>query len=131
MSLFSLFPSLVLCLFLFLFPAPSHGCWLSCFSQDLQFWATAAGWGKTVVCVEVCSRCHGGGCQMWVVPLAPPWSQTHCWTLRERRRQEWTHYKLIGHKTFLRTRKMRKTQQQKKLLCLCLWRFSHCSCLKE
>lgn len=44
-----------------------------------------------------------------------------------------THCKLIGHKTFSRTHKMRKTQQQKLLLSLSLEVLSlkHWSCLKE
>lgn len=39
---------------------------------------------------------------------------------REGGNRRGTHCKLIGHKTFLRTHKMRKTQQQKLLLSLSL-----------
>lgn len=122
-SLSSLFLSLYLVLSPS--PSPSHGCWLSCSSQCQRFWATGAALGKMAACVEVCSRCRGEGCQMWAVLLVPPWCQTYCWTL-ERRKGVWgwdnhgIHCKLIGHKTFLRTHAMKKTQQQKLSLSLSL-----------
>lgn len=82
MSLFSLVPAPFLSLFPVPSPALSRGCWLSCFSRSLRFWATVVVWGKTVGCVEAGSRCRGGGCQMWAVLLVPLWGQTCYWSLQ-------------------------------------------------